>query len=281
MKLITWNIQWGLGMDGRVDLARILDEARNLADFDVLCLQEVADGFADLEASAGENQFARLAELLPGYTPVEGIAVDLPNESEGRRRFGNMILSRLPVGRILRHALPWADDAATRNMPRSLLEIEVASSFGPVRVMTTHLEYFSPALRIAQVAAIRDIYRLAVARSLKPPKPGSGPYASGAVPVASILTGDFNMRPDDPTKLSLSQRVGDATDLVDAWVALHPGMPHPPSFCIADQTYGTPHCCDFVLLSDCLIPRLRKVVYQTEIRASDHQPVLVELATVR
>ena len=27
MKLITWNIQWGLGMDGRVDLARIVAEA--------------------------------------------------------------------------------------------------------------------------------------------------------------------------------------------------------------------------------------------------------------
>jgi len=49
MKLITWNIQWGLGMDGRLDLARIVAEARRLADFDVLCLQEVADGFDDLE----------------------------------------------------------------------------------------------------------------------------------------------------------------------------------------------------------------------------------------
>ena len=47
MKLITWNIQWGLGIDGRVDLKRIVDDARRIADFDVLCLQEVSDNFGD------------------------------------------------------------------------------------------------------------------------------------------------------------------------------------------------------------------------------------------
>jgi endonuclease/exonuclease/phosphatase family metal-dependent hydrolase len=35
MKLITWNIQWGLGIDGRVDLERIVSAARDLARFDV------------------------------------------------------------------------------------------------------------------------------------------------------------------------------------------------------------------------------------------------------
>ena len=93
MKLVTWNIQWGLGMDGRLDLARIVDEARQFADFDVLCLQEVADGFADLEQHAGENQFAHLAALLPEFIPVEGVAVDLPGPSGRRRRFGNDLLT--------------------------------------------------------------------------------------------------------------------------------------------------------------------------------------------
>ena len=39
MKLITWNIQFGVGVDGRLDLARIMAHARSMADFDVLCLQ--------------------------------------------------------------------------------------------------------------------------------------------------------------------------------------------------------------------------------------------------
>ncbi|HET7156658.1 MAG TPA: hypothetical protein VFI87_14945, partial [Hyphomicrobiaceae bacterium] len=71
---------------------------------------------------------------------------------------------------------------------------------------------------------------------------------------------------------------GDVEGLMDAWGVLHPGTPHPPSFCIADQKYGLPHCCDFVLASSGLVPRLRTIVYQTETRASDHQPVLVEFS---
>ncbi|MCU0933013.1 MAG: endonuclease, partial [Thiobacillaceae bacterium] len=42
MKLLSWNIQWGRGLDGRVDLARIAGEIRRIGDFDVICLQEVA-----------------------------------------------------------------------------------------------------------------------------------------------------------------------------------------------------------------------------------------------
>jgi len=278
MKLITWNIQWGLGMDGRVDLARIVAEARGIADFDVLCLQEVADGFSDLEGHDGGNQFAQIAALLPEYAPIEGIAVDLPGEG-ARRRFGNMILSRLPVGRIVRHALPWDADPATRNMPRVLLEAEVQAPFDPLRVMTTHLEYHSAPLRAVQVLAIREIHRLATLRARQPPQPGAGPYAYGQGPAASILTGDFNMRPDDPLTRSLSAPLPDGVaGLVDVWETLHPGVAHPPSFCIADRKYGPPHCCDFVFISDGLVRRLRKVAYRTEARASDHQPVIVEFA---
>ena len=61
MKIITWNVQWCRGVDGRVDPARIVEHAKALADFDVLCLQEIASNFPDprLAGSRGENQFAR------------------------------------------------------------------------------------------------------------------------------------------------------------------------------------------------------------------------------
>ena len=78
MKILTWNIQWGLGMDGRCDLARIVDAARAIADFDVLCLQELSDGMPDLKACPGNDQFAEVAALLPGFTAVPGVAVDVP-----------------------------------------------------------------------------------------------------------------------------------------------------------------------------------------------------------
>ena len=46
--------------------------ARAFADFDVLCLQEVAANFSTLKGSQGEDQFALLAALLPGFTPSSG-----------------------------------------------------------------------------------------------------------------------------------------------------------------------------------------------------------------
>ena len=132
MKLITWNIQWGLGMDGRCDLARVVADARRIADFDVLCLQEVSDNFPELRGTRGANQFAELAKLLPGYAAIEGVALDIPDGQGRRKRFGNMALSRYPVGQVLRWTLPWEADH-TRNMPRGLIEAVVMAPFGPVR----------------------------------------------------------------------------------------------------------------------------------------------------
>ena len=55
MRLLSWNIQWCRGVDGRVDPERIARVARELADADVICLQEVARGFPSLAGSGGEE----------------------------------------------------------------------------------------------------------------------------------------------------------------------------------------------------------------------------------
>ena len=95
MKLVTWNIQWGRGCDGRVDLQRIVADARALADFDVLCLQEVSSGHDRLPGCDGSDQFAQLAALLPGFEPVPGVACDVRGAGGRRRLFGNLLLSRV------------------------------------------------------------------------------------------------------------------------------------------------------------------------------------------
>jgi endonuclease/exonuclease/phosphatase family metal-dependent hydrolase len=276
MKLITWNIQWGLGMDGEVDLARMVAHAKSMGDFDVLCLQEVSDNFSNLKANRGNNQFAEIAGLLPGYTAVNGVALDIPDGAGGRRRFGNMILSRLPVGIVLRYILPW-EAAKTRNMPRILLDVVVEAPFGPLRVMTSHLEYSSDKLRQAQVEGIREAHRTACERVATPRENGPGTYVRGANSASAILTGDFNMRPDDKTKQRISQPIPGAPALLDAWEVLHPGQKHPDSFCIYEQTFSGAHCCDFVFVTEDLAPRLRRVHYDTKTKVSDHQPVLIEL----
>jgi len=107
MKLIPWNIQWGRGADGRVDLDRIVAHPQQFADFDVLCVQEVSAGHHQLPGCDGSNQFEQLAVRLPGYEPVAGVASDVFGAASHRRRFGNMLFSRSPVRQVFRHLLPW------------------------------------------------------------------------------------------------------------------------------------------------------------------------------
>ncbi|HEX7559996.1 MAG TPA: endonuclease, partial [Usitatibacter sp.] len=80
MKLITWNIQWGRGIDGQVDLERIVRTALNIADFDVICMQEIADNFPGLAGNDDGDQFETLARLLPGYRRIDGFGVDLAGD---------------------------------------------------------------------------------------------------------------------------------------------------------------------------------------------------------
>lgn len=277
LRIITWNIQWGLGIDGSVDIPRIVDEAHAIADFDVLCLQEVSDNFSDLMGNGGANQFAELARFLPGYTAVEGVALDVPDGAGRRRRFGNMILSRLPVAQVLRYTLPW-EAASTRNMPRLLLEAVVEGPSGPLRVMTTHLEYSADKLRRAQVEGIREAHRTACERVAVPREDGPGTYALFPTSASAVLTGDFNMRPDDPVKQRISEPFdNEVPPLLDAWQVAHGASPHPTSFRLFDQSDGPPHCCDFMFVTEDLGSKIRRIDYNQETRASDHQPVLLEL----
>ena len=273
MKLLQWNIQWCRGMDGRVDPARIARVARELCDPDVCCFQEVAVNFPALEGSSGEDQAAQLASEFSDYEVHFGWAVDVPDGGRGRRRFGNLIMSRLPVRQVLRHSLPWPPGDDVPSMPRAALEAVLEAPWGLVRVTTTHLEYYSEAQRTAQVERLRELHAEACAHARTRPSARyeSGPFEPLPRPASSILTGDFNMRPGDRLVTELLQ------DYRDAWRVTHPGEPHPPTFCVHGKEHGeAPYCCDFVFVSEDLAPRLAAVRVDSECQASDHQPVVAE-----
>src|SRR5690606_27319938 len=152
---------------------------------------------------------------------------------------------------------------------------------GAIRVMTTHLEYYSGLQRIAQVEAIRARHAEAcgharVDRELDDP---DGPFRSAPQTASAILTGDFNFRPDDPLHGRLQAPLGEgSTALVDAWQALHPHAPHPHTNGVHDrEQWPAPYTCDFVFVSEDLVPRLRATRVDADTQASDHQPVLVAL----
>jgi len=283
MKLITWNVQWCRGVDGRVDPARMVAHAKALADFDVLCLQEIASNFPDprLAGSRGENQFAEIAQRLPDFTAVPGAIVDFPGDQGQRRHFGNLILSRLPVGQVFRHLLPHPVDPGQRGMPRIALEAIVRAPFGSVRVITTHLEYYGTLKRTAQVEALRSIYAEGSghARLGQIVETGGGPFHDYPRPAATIITGDLNFEPDDRLHARMIEEFGDGTPpLSDAWEAAHPGVAHPATFKIHEkETPDEPEQhCDFIFVSADLVPRLKSIRVDQETQASDHQPVLAE-----
>lgn len=281
MKLITWNIQWCRGCDGRVDPRRIVEQARALADFDVICLQEVAANYPALAGSSGENQFRILASLLPGFTPVPAAAIDAPAADGSRRAFGNMILSRLPVGQVRRFELPWPADPDVRTMPRVLLEATVQAPFGLLRVMTTHLEYYSARQRAAQVEALRARHEEACSQALheRVRDQSQGPFHSHPKTVSAVLTGDFNLTPDDPSHARMLEPFApDLPDFDDAWEQLHPGQPHQHTNGVHDRVqWPASFACDFIFTTQDLRPRLRAIRVDGRTQASDHQPVLLEL----
>jgi endonuclease/exonuclease/phosphatase family metal-dependent hydrolase len=285
MKLMTWNVQWCRGVDLVVDPARIVREAKRIADFDVLCLQEIADNYPDprLGGSDGEDQFTRLAQLLPDYTAVPGIAVDQPGDDARRRHFGNLILSRLPVMQVYRHLLAYPCDPGVPGMPRIAIEAVIRTGSGDVRVITTHLEYYSARQRMAQVDALRTIYSdgHAHARDARATMRDCGPFHSYPRPRETIITGDCNFEPDSPEHRRMVAPFPDgAPPLVDAWRVAHPGAPHPPTFKIYQKNApGDPELhCDFIFVGDELRSRVDDLRVDGQTQASDHQPVILTLA---
>jgi endonuclease/exonuclease/phosphatase family metal-dependent hydrolase len=276
LRLLDWNVQWCRGLDGVVDPARIAHEARHLADPDVLCLQEVSVGFGDLPGNGGEDQLAALERELPGYSLFYAAGVDVPAGDGRRARFGNVVASRLPVGRVLRHTLPWPP-TRTPSMPRSAVEVTVHAPFGAVRVTSTHLEYYSSRQRAAQIERLRELY--CEGGDDGAGEQAEGPFRRLARPRSAIVCGDFNMPPDDPVRARLLEAFPEgAPKLMDAWEAVHPGEPHPFTFRLHERDEGeAPYCCDYVFVSEDLRPRLKSIRVDAMNRASDHQPVVVEL----
>jgi endonuclease/exonuclease/phosphatase family metal-dependent hydrolase len=281
LKLITWNVQWGCGLDGRVDFARIVKVAREMANFDVLCVQEVADNFPALAGNDDRNQFDELSALLPGFHRVAGFGVDVAGSDGRRRQFGNAIFSRYGVIAARRHALPWPADPGKKSMPRVAVEATLQAPMGPVRVTTTHLEYYSDVQRRAQVERLRSIHDEACQRVACPGAPNTdgGPFNDTPQTTRAILTGDFNFPADHPAHEEMQLPLASGgPPYRDTWQHVHGNRPHEPTFCVFDRRYSkSPYCCDFIFLSEDFLPRARAIEVNVATQASDHQPVLLEL----
>ncbi|NNF13425.1 MAG: hypothetical protein HKN72_09385 [Gemmatimonadetes bacterium] len=170
LRVVAYNIKHGRGMDDVVDLVRIADVLRSL-NADVIALQEVDDR---TDRTGGVDQVGVLGELL-GYRGVHG-----PHRPYQGGHYGNAVLTRLPIGTTITHAIPSASGSAL-----AVLEVEVVTERGPVSVVSVHLAG-SPDERMAQADVITEL------------------FAGRSKPV--VLAGDFNGRPDDAVVEALRSR---------------------------------------------------------------------------
>jgi endonuclease/exonuclease/phosphatase family metal-dependent hydrolase len=160
LKVLTYNIRHGKGLDGIISLDRV-GGAISDACADLVALQEV-DGYSP--RTGFRSQAASLGKRL-GMRHYFGATI----KTAGVPVFGNAILSRLPVRGCNNRNL------SGKGEPRGLAEVVALVNGAEFSFFTTHLG-LSVEARGEQVAGIVEVL--------------------GATTRPFILTGDFNCLPE-------------------------------------------------------------------------------------
>ena len=278
LTIVSWNIQYGKGVDGRIDLHRITDVLEQDGLPDVLCLQEVSRN--DPETANGSDQLSELQKLFPNYEIFYGASQNRSGGKDGgRRQFGNLILTRRSPLQVLHHLLPSPADPKAKFMSRQTTEMVISTDSGALRLMNTHLEFFSEKQQLAQVQRIRELHEEACAQTREAGLDfPNTPFARIQRPENMVICGDFNFVPESASyRLITSAYPKDVPDLVDAWDVVHPDKDRSPTCGIFDhkQWKKGPHCRDYFFISQNLSPQVNQVSVNTETAASDHQPIRI------
>jgi endonuclease/exonuclease/phosphatase family metal-dependent hydrolase len=122
--LATWNVHGCVGSDSRFDIERVAAVVREL-DADVVALQEVGDVRG---RHPHGDQAERLSELLGTQLLYQ------PTVRRGDRRYGNAIVTRLPVEGSRSYDL-----SVKRREPRGCLRADLRLGERPLHVFALHL----------------------------------------------------------------------------------------------------------------------------------------------
>ena len=283
MLLLSYNIQYGFGQDGRYDLTRA---AAVLARADIAAVQEVDRHWS---RTGFDDQPALLATLCPdhftAFAPGFDMAAPTATDRNRRRQFGPMILSRWPILWTRTHLLPLRRMITPINTQTCALEGCIATPTGPLRVISLHLAHVGVAERLTQIAHLRDATRW-------PSGPWSGTddeparnwtegEAEPPCPACMVWLGDFNMEPGSAEYLTLTDATPYhpaalyADGLVDAVAHCHTTLhTHVKTIAGTLRLRQLDHC----LVTPDLAPRLRRTWTDPDDRASDHLPLWVDLA---
>lgn len=242
IRLATFNIHHAEGSDGVLDLERVAGVVRGS---DIIAFQEVDVRFR--ERSKFEDQAELLGKKLGAQVSFGGNLVD------GEGRYGVALVSRFPILSTRNHILPHSK-GREKAEPRGVLESVVDAGGVRLRVYVTHLAHDSMEDRQLQIDAIRALIAA-----------GTGP---------AILMGDMNLRPEHPHYARLIGPLEGKSEplLVDAWTRAGEGP---------GATIGlggkSPGRIDYILATPDIAPGFSRARVDVATKASDHQPVFVEL----
>jgi endonuclease/exonuclease/phosphatase family metal-dependent hydrolase len=285
MKFVSFNVQYGIGLDGEFDPGRIVAA---LDGADVIAMQEVSRNFPKNSRADLPDIFSG---LLPDFFHVYGAGTKTEGGSakvDGRMRmrhieFGNMVLSRYPILATRNILLPRSRTYDRLNIQRSALECLILAPSGPIRVYSVHLDHRSPAERIDQIGFLKDcLFNYAHDGGAVT---GGSEFGFPELPHSDdfVVMGDFNMMPEQPEYVAMVGpkdlyygRTASAAFPLDA-------LDHLGKRGEGDFTWEEPghpemrQYLDYCFVSGPLAGRLKDGWVDADCIASDHKPVWVEI----
>ena len=283
MKFVSYNIQYGTGRDGVVDLSRIIDETSGA---DIIALQEVERFWP---RSGNVDQVKVFSEYFNDYYWAYGAGVDLhvaessPSDNM-RRQFGNMLLSKLPLEHVRNHLLPKHGSLDSLSIQRSALEATVNIDDQLLRIYSIHLTHLSPQTRMPQIKRLLDIHQQAVHEGHPISGNVSGmDWESGVhnqyAARNALLFGDFNLQPDSEEYRcivgpisSYGEHITSPDGFIDAWT-------HCGGEKMAGNTsdvHDVPARLDYCFASAAIRNQITACRVDDNAKGSDHLPLWIE-----
>jgi endonuclease/exonuclease/phosphatase family metal-dependent hydrolase len=165
LRVMTYNIHVGVGMDKKLDLQRVADVITHEKP-DLVGLQEVDRG---VKRTEGKDEIVELASMTQMHY---AFAHNLDYQGG---QYGVAILSRYPIRNVVHRKFQNTRESERRGM----LSVEVDTGNRTLTFVTTHLDYQYPDGRLFEAEQM-----LEVLRDVKP---------------ALIVVGDFNDEPSGST----------------------------------------------------------------------------------
>ena len=293
MKLVTYNIQFSLGLDNKFDLGRI---AHAVQDGDIIALQEVEKNWG---RTNNQDQPEVLSALLPdhywSYFPALDLDASVKTEQgiqNRRRQFGPMIMSKYPILSTRYITFPMIGTASWFNMVTGAIECIIDAPNGHLRVVSLHLGAISPRERLMQIDTLMEFHRTAYTTGGAWTGDALGSYSTDwsdntdapTMPIEAIVMGDFNSTPDSKEYARMTGDCDPHTggidqldSFVDAWPLVN-GTPDSRITWINQSEHSQPNSTlDYCFISPRMATKVVDSWVDDNATGSDHKPLWTEI----